>query len=133
MTQGREIAWSLALSEPSIISVTFGVGGNIDFRLYGNGEYFDIGIAGRFLYFDPDPRWIDPNEAGPEDLVELVSLRGETVLACEAQVNGELVLQTHRVTLNVPPDNEGESWQIVGLQGEFVVALSGGEVAVWEK
>ncbi|MGH9077073.1 MAG: DUF6188 family protein [Acidimicrobiales bacterium] len=103
-----------------------------------------VGAAGNSLYLTMEqPFWFRPDEHSeeerfapetePERLGPVLLLLHRSVDEIVAQKDGLLVLRfAPSGAMTVPPSEEFEAWNIVGPDGLRIVAMPGGQLAVWK-
>jgi hypothetical protein len=129
---GDAIVWSLPPSSAIVWRVCFD--GWFELRLKVGSEYLDLKIAGDFRLEQKDGTVavFALGEASPSQLAQLLELRRESVLGCYARADGELILEFQRTVLKVPSSPAYDAWELLGLDGVYVVSLAGGEVSLFE-
>lgn len=77
------------------------------------------------------PVELDTEVAQDEPIDEVKPLLGQQITAAEVTPEGQLVLEFGgtRVVTRVGEDHE--AWQIAGPDGERIICMPGGELAIW--
>lgn len=75
---------------------------------------------------------ISPEEDSEEAFQPVRELVGQTVESATADDAGTLYLRfSDSTTIEVPPDEAYEAWNVSGPNGALVVCTPGGKLAVW--
>ncbi|MER7078943.1 DUF6188 family protein [Saccharopolyspora kobensis] len=123
------VAVDLNLQGQSVVQVCF----DASLMLRTSGDY-ELRIetevllqlsVGDQVSFDPE----SPGVAA----AHLVELARDVIGSAEVRSAGDLVIGFERsgMTLNVAPNDDYESWGLVGPGGKRVTCMPGGEIAVW--
>jgi hypothetical protein len=128
-----EDGWAFKTSEAKVGLVSLGY--ELRIVLYAEGgESIAITISTAFeVSRGGTPNRLDPEESDPRLGELLLALRGRPLRACFARKRGALTLEfADDLRVDVSPDNHYEAW---GVETDRLklVAVPGGEVAVWER
>jgi hypothetical protein len=94
----------------------------------------DIRVEAAFSIRRPDGQLahVDPEHLGP-GLEHIAAVLHQTVSASVAQDGGTLVLDFENgAQIRVAPDLSYEAWSLAGPHGEKIIAMPGGELAIWD-